>query len=162
MNLKMIRPLRLFGTAMVCLVLSACVLQPYNDQVLESRNSAVLFQGSTVVPDDLVELQYLSSSSGQFETFATTRTITDPVVVGGTTHFLWSITVNVPTDAWRYAGYDWEAEIRVYWPVAGVGLPTVEAGAVACYEEYDFDYFDFANHCASPESPLITLKTPYY
>ena len=156
------------------LLVTACVVSPYNDQFGGAPGEPIDFSGFAITPDEPLEIQALDKSDNEWVTVETTQSASDyTYVIQGWELYPFAATVTLNytsfgTDNCFY-GYSPVAgciaeglpKLRVYQPHYGATYTTFEQDGISCMVselQGGNDLLSALSECESPDSPVITMQ----
>ncbi len=146
---------------------TACVLNPTDELQLCGTNGASTFSGFTLNASEDVELQWASSPSGPYTTFATTRSSSASTTVGRTQLYAWQTSVLVP--GWRSTAAGYEVFVRARLAGTSNSLITFDTAnsagqtPIQCLaQQLDLGRTatEAGYNCRSADSPVLHLTAP--
>ena len=157
----------------VPLFISACVVNPYNNQMGGAPGESIYFSGFAINPSAPIKIQALDKSDGDWVAVGSAIAASSPTyTIDGYDLYKYSttVTLNVSPGANNcFYGYTPAAgcipqgnpQLRVYQPDISATYSTFEEGGMLCVLDAlgDGDSLqDAIRDCKSPDSPVITMQ----
>jgi hypothetical protein len=154
----------LAAVALLGLLSSACMLEPYDQKRVESKDHPVSFQGVHFSPGKKVTIQARNPVYGDWETIASATASHSAYPAFGWTGspqnvYPWVGSFVVPSRFWEAGGGGHRLQVRA---VAGSNqFLSVREGWQTCYSQSS-GTTDFISHCAAPDTPVASVLTRDY
>ena len=143
------------------LLLSSCMLVPYDQTRIASKTEQVQFTGGVPNPDEPVTVEAYDPNGKKWEQIGSATSSEPPFDAKGTDMYSWTVWLTIPEKYWAHecASTGYTAKVRSSWSLGE--MISVDEDVADCWND-STDFSDFFLNCRSSQTPVARVYTNDY